>query len=45
MLGADGALAKYMHDTNSDAGNALDDDEDLKDDPVYSLDVQVRSFP
>ena len=44
MLGADGALAKYMHDTNSDAGNALDD-EDLKDDPVYSLDVQVRSFP
>ncbi|KAK4699259.1 importin-9, partial [Phenoliferia sp. Uapishka_3] len=41
MLGNDGALSKYMNDTSSDDGGLVDDDEDLKDDPVYSLDVQA----
>ncbi|KAL8280102.1 hypothetical protein RQP46_007432 [Phenoliferia psychrophenolica] len=42
MLGTDGALAKYMQDTSSEDGGVDHDDEDLKNDPVYSLDVQAH---
>ncbi|KAI5481652.1 Importin 9 [Pseudohyphozyma bogoriensis] len=40
MLGADSSLAKYMADNDSDAGGNDDGEEDLKDDPIYTLDIQ-----
>ncbi|KAM0754424.1 ARM repeat-containing protein [Meredithblackwellia eburnea MCA 4105] len=42
MLGRDGALAKYMNDDGSEDGALGDSDEDLKDDPIYTLDIQSQ---
>lgn len=42
MLGTDTALAKYMNQWGSEDGDEDDgDEEDLKDDPVYTLDIQA----
>lgn len=43
MLVPGGSLAKYMNDDDSDAeGQDQEGEEDLKDDPIYTMDLQVR---
>lgn len=40
MLNPGGELAKYMEDNDSDNGEDREDEDDLKDDPVYLLDLR-----
>lgn len=43
MLGPGGSLAKWAGDDDSDGeGDNAFDEQDLKDDPIYNLDMQVR---
>lgn len=45
MLSGGGSLAKYMNDDDSDGdGEDGDGEEDLKDDPIYTLDLKVCVF-
>lgn len=44
MLEEDGQLSKYLRDTGSDdGGEDRIEEEDLKDDPIYTLDLPVRA--
>ena len=40
MLGSGGGLANYMEDNDSDAGEEREDEEDLKEDPIFLLDLR-----
>lgn len=42
-MGAGGSLAKYLGQDDSEDGGDQEGDEDLKDDPIYTLDLHVRS--
>lgn len=44
LLGRDGSLSKYLDGDSEDGEADTSEDEDLKDDPIYTLDIQVR-FP
>jgi len=44
MLSGGGGLSKYMMaNGGSDDGEDELDEQDLKDDPIYNLDLRVRS--
>lgn len=44
MLNGGGSLAKYLNEEDSDDdGQDQEGEEDLKDDPIYVLDLQVSS--
>lgn len=44
MLNGGGSLAKYLNDEDSDDGEQdQDGEEDLKNDPIYILDLQVST--
>lgn len=45
MMGAGGSLAKYLGEDDSEDGGDQEGDEDLKDDPIYNLDLHVRPSP
>lgn len=45
MLDEDGPLSKYLHDNGSeDDVETRSGEADLKDDPIFNLDLQVASF-
>lgn len=44
MLGPNGSLAKFGQDDDSENGIEDPDDEDLRNDPIYNLDIQVSIF-
>ena len=41
MLSGGGGLSKYMMASGSDDGEDELDEQDLKDDPIYNLDLRV----
>ena len=45
LLGRDGSLSKYLDGDSEDGEAEAYDEQDLKDDPIYALDIQVSSCP